>query len=205
MLLRGDQNGVGINASVESRATCDHGVRAAFEQCQLSDDRDQHRHAGRFSLAFDCGSAPEFNHCSVHVHSIDMKIHLTGHAAKSGLDHVHNPSGGGRAFGRSYDAIENYILVESQRDFVSHFGGLRCHRGSEDKMHRCALREDNFSGVVACAPADRAAAAACEFGAVPGGSIVYFPAVTKLRPVRGEMAMARSLVVELTLIGPVYR
>ena len=146
MLLRGDQNGVGINASVESRATCDHGVRAAFEQCQLSDDRDQHRHAGRFSLAFDCGSAPEFNHCSVHVHSIDMKIHLTGHAAKSGLDHVHNPSGGGRAFGRSYDAIENYILVESQRDFVSHFGGLRCHRGSEDKMHRCALREDNFSG-----------------------------------------------------------
>src|SRR4029077_7082309 len=56
-------------------------------------------------------------------------------------------------------------------------------------------------GVGACAAADRAAAAACEFGAVPGGSIVYFPAVTKLRPVRGEMAMARSMVVELTLIG----
>jgi hypothetical protein len=61
MLLRGDQNGVGINGSVERRAACDHGVRAAFEQRQLSDDRDQHRRAGRFSLAFDCGSAPEFN------------------------------------------------------------------------------------------------------------------------------------------------
>src|SRR5260370_20677439 len=97
------------------------------------------------------------------------------------------------------------MLVETQRDLVSHFGGLRCHGGSEDQMHRCALREDNFSGGRRVRGRGSSGSRSMRIRSRPRGSIVYFPALTRLRPVRGEMAMARSMVVELTLIGPVYR